>query len=77
MPQQGVSRRSRLLALLLCYFLGVFGAHRFYVGKMGTGVLWLLTLGIFGLGWLVDLVLVAVGAFRDIEGRRVAAWGGA
>ena len=45
------SSKSRMVALLLCFFLGTLGAHRFYVGKIGTGVVWLLTLGGgFGIG---------------------------
>src|SRR5271166_2049850 len=47
-----VSERSRLIALLLCLFLGYVGVHRFYVGKIGTGVLWLLTGGLFGIGYV-------------------------
>ena len=68
------SHRSRLVALLLCWFLGMFGAHRFYVGKIGTGILMLLTLGGLGIWTLIDFVVIAVGAFRDIEGRLIYKW---
>jgi len=44
------SDRKRLPALLLCFFFGVLGIHRFYAGKIGTGVLWLLTGGVLGIG---------------------------
>ena len=70
-----LSPRSRLGALLFCLFLGVFGAHRFYVGKIGTGVLTILTFGgLCGLWPLVDLILIAVGSFRDKKGRRLVRW---
>lgn len=61
----GVSRKNRIVALLLCIFLGTLGAHRFYVGKIGTGILYLFTMGLFGIGWVIDIVLIAVGAFKD------------
>jgi TM2 domain-containing membrane protein YozV len=68
------SDRSRLVALLFCILLGVFGVHRFYVGKIGTGILMLLTLGGLGIWTLIDLILIAVGSFRDKQNRRVFRW---
>jgi TM2 domain-containing membrane protein YozV len=68
------SKKSRLVALLLCWFLGILGVHRFYVGKTGTGVLQLLTLGCFGIWTLVDLIMIVVGSFRDAEGALVFCW---
>jgi hypothetical protein len=69
-----VSDRSRLVALLLCVLLGYLGVHRFYVGKIGSGILWLFTGGLFGVGYLIDTVLIATGTFRDDEGLRVWLW---
>lgn len=60
--------KSKLATLLLAIFLGEFGIHRFYVGKIGTGILWLLTGGVFGVGWLVDIILVATDNFKDAQG---------
>ncbi|MGQ0712103.1 MAG: TM2 domain-containing protein [Gemmatimonadaceae bacterium] len=65
------SERRALTAGLLCFFIGVFGAHRFYVGKYGTGILQLLTLGGLGIWWLADLIMILTGQFRDADGRRV------
>ena len=69
-----VSERSRGVALVLAGLLGMFGAHRFYVGKNGTGVLMICTLGRLSLWWLYDLVLVAAGEFRDADDRVVSRW---
>lgn len=68
------SPKSRLIALLLCVFVGGLGIHRFYVGKIGTGVLWLLTDGCFGIGALVDLIMIACGTFTDSDGKPVTDW---
>lgn len=65
------SPRSRLTAGLLCFFLGIFGIHRIYVGKIGTGILWMLTGGLFGIGELIDFFMIIFGAFKDAEGRTV------
>jgi TM2 domain-containing membrane protein YozV len=65
----GVSEKQGPVALLLCFFLGVLGAHRFYVGKMGSGILMLVTLGGFGIWALVDFVMIVAGKFTDSNGR--------
>jgi hypothetical protein len=68
------SDKSRGTALALAVLLGVFGAHRFYAGKVGTALLQLGTLGGLGVWYLYDVILVASGGFRDKEGRRIARW---
>ena len=65
------SEKDWLTLLLLCLFLGVVGGHRFYSGKTGTGIIWLLSGGLFGIGWLVDLYMVIVGSFKDKEGKAI------
>lgn len=69
-----VSPRSRLTTQLLAIFLGFAGVHRFYAGKIGTGLGMLFSLGGLGVWWLVDIILIATGAFRDAEGRLILEW---
>ena len=69
-----VSGKSRLVALLLCIFLGWLGVHRFYLGKIGTGVIWLFTGGCFFVGALIDLIMIACGKATDAEGYLVTEW---
>jgi TM2 domain len=69
-----LSPKSRGVAFALAALLGPFGAHRFYVGKTGTAVLMLCSIGGLGLWYLYDLILVAGGSFRDIDGRLVSRW---
>jgi hypothetical protein len=71
---RGVSARSRLAALLFCVFLGGLGIHRFYVGKVGTGIAMIFTLGGLGVWVLVDLITIATGGFTDIDGKAVLDW---
>ena len=65
------SEKTFIATLLLCFFLGVIGVHRFYVGKVGTGLLMLITLGGFGLWTLIDFIMIAVGSFKDKDGRPI------
>lgn len=80
MPPADVSDRKILPTWLLCLFFGVFGAHRFYVRKTQTGIAMLLLL-LIGIGapvtviwWLVDLVVLTFGAFRDGNERQLRDW---
>lgn len=65
----GISVKSRWLALVLCFFFGALGVHRFYVGKVGTGILWLFTLGLCGFGVLIDFLMILFGSFTDSSHR--------
>lgn len=50
--------KNKWVAFFLCLLLGLFGAHKFYEGKIGMGILYLFTLGLFGVGWLIDLISI-------------------
>jgi serine/threonine protein kinase len=71
-----VSPFKRVWALLFSggMFMGVCGIQRFYVGKIGTGILWLLTWGLFGIGQFIDIILILMGRFKDRYGRRLLMW---
>lgn len=67
----GVSyiHKKKWTAFWLCLLLGELGVHRFYVGKIGTGIIWLLTFGFFGIGWFIDLLVILFGGFKDKAGQ--------
>lgn len=70
----GVSPKSRLATVLLAWFVGVLGVHRFYLGKTGTGLIMLFTGGGLGIWALVDFILAVCGRMKDKEGRLVKDW---
>jgi DNA-directed RNA polymerase subunit RPC12/RpoP len=69
-----ISPGRRSTALLLFLFLGVLGVHRYYVGKIGTGLLFMFSLGGFGIWGMADLVMITSGMFRDKQGRLLKRW---
>lgn len=68
--KQGVAK-NKVMTLLLCFFLGWLGAHRLYVGKIGTGLIYFFTFGIFGVGVLFDLLMIIMDNFTDNFGNRL------
>ena len=66
-----VSDKEWLLTLLLCFFLGVFGVHRFYVGRTGSGIAMVLTIGGLGIWVLVDFFVILCKNFKDKDGKLV------
>ena len=74
-PGVNASEKSRLVALLLCMFLGGLGVHRFYVGKVGTGIVQILTLaGFCGIWVVIDFWMIIFGAFKDKQGVPLTNW---
>lgn len=65
------SEKSWVVALLLCFFLGNAGIHRFYLGKIGTGILMLITCGGAGIWTLIDFIMLVLGKTTDKDGKVV------
>lgn len=66
-----VSNKSKNVDLVLCIFLGYFGIHKFYEGKIFWGIVYFFTYGICGIGWIVDIIRIACGAATDKQGRKI------
>ncbi|MBQ9081696.1 MAG: TM2 domain-containing protein [Clostridia bacterium] len=54
----GMRLVNKWISFFLCLFLGYFGAHKFYEGKIGLGLVYVFTFGIFGIGWIIDLISI-------------------
>ena len=70
-PAGAEGSKDWLTTFLLCLFCGGLGVHRYYVGKIGTGILYTLTLGLFGIGYLVDFIKILCGKFTDKDGNLI------
>lgn len=76
-PTEGVSSisaRKRLIAAILAFFFGVFGAHRFYAGKIGTGLMQIFTIGGLGIWSFIDFLIILFGEFGDSDGKKIREW---
>ena len=65
-------QKSKITALILCFFLGGLGVHRFYVGKTGSGIAMLLTGGGCGIWTIIDFISIIIGNFTDANGNKLA-----
>lgn len=72
--QVPVSPLSRTVTLILCMFFGYMGVHRFYSGSIGLGIVYLFTLGFWGIGTFIDFITILVGSYRDSNGRLISNW---
>lgn len=75
-PYKTISRKSKSTTITLCClgFFGLGGFHRFYTGKIGTGILWFLTVGCFGIGTIMDLVSIIINKFYDNKDQCISKW---
>ncbi|MBQ8749963.1 MAG: TM2 domain-containing protein [Clostridia bacterium] len=68
--EESITKKGWFLAII-CWLVGIFGVHRFLVGKIGTGVLWVITGGCFGIGVIVDLIMILCSSFTDKDGNKI------
>lgn len=68
MNKENMSEKDWVFTLIICMFFGIFGFHRFYVGKKGTGYLYLFTCSFLGIGWILDMIKLLTGTFKDKDG---------
>ena len=69
-----MSDKKILPVFLLFFFLAWLGVHRFFVGKIGTAILFIITLGGLGIWWIIDLILIVTGNFKDKQGNKIVQW---
>ena len=69
-----MSEKKILPVFLLFFFLAWLGVHRFYLGKIGTAILFILTLGGLGIWWIIDLILIVTGNMKDKQGNKIVQW---
>ena len=71
-PTKGFANKNKnksfIITLILSIFLGFAGVHRFYVGKISTGLIWLFTFGLLGIGYITDIIVITNQTFEDING---------
>lgn len=72
--RSSISARKRSVAAILAFFFGVFGAHRFYAGKTGTGLVQVFTIGGLVIWCFIDFLIILFGEFTDADGKRIRKW---
>lgn len=65
------SDKNSVIVFILALLFGTLGVHRFYVGRGWTGLLWLFTGGLFLIGWIIDIISILTGGFKDNQRREV------
>lgn len=70
----GTSEKNLKIDIILCMFLGYFGVHKFYEGKIGMGILYIFTFGLFGIGTYIDLIKLLTGNGSDKDGDSIRCW---
>ena len=65
------SPKKKSIAIRLCAFFGMFGAHHFYTGHYILAIIYLLTFGVFTFGWMFDFVRIALGKYKDVNGNYI------
>ena len=70
----GTSEKNLKIDIILCMFLGYFGVHKFYEGKIGMGILYICTFGLFGIGTYIDLIKLLTGNGSDKDGDSIRCW---
>jgi TM2 domain-containing membrane protein YozV len=73
-PTEQFSDKSRLAVTLFSFFLGTLGIHRFYLGKIGTGIAMIFTAGGLGIWSLIDFIMAVSGSMKDKDGRKIIKW---